>query len=76
VAHAGVAQVVFDALFAVATIGGDRSWRTPGATFDPFDRRRQHRSVGRVARFDVVIDDDTVFVVDELRLVAVMPISA
>ena len=30
----------------------------------------QHRRVGRVALLDVVVDDDAVFVVDELRLVA------
>ena len=70
VAHAGGAQVVLDALFAVAAIGGDRSRRAPGAPLDPLDRRLEHRRVGRVAGLDVVVDDDAVFVVDELRLVA------
>src|SRR5215218_7173521 len=65
----GDAQIILDARFAVAAIGRHRPRRASGRLLDPLDRRRQHRRVGRVTRFDVAIDDDTVLVVDELRLV-------
>ena len=60
----------FDRSLAVAAIGGHRPWCPAGAVGDPLDRRRELRGVGRVADLDVVIEDDTVVVVDELRLVA------
>jgi hypothetical protein len=63
-------QRVFHGGFAVAAIGGHRSRRPPGAAFDARNAGFEHRRVGRVALFDVVIEDDTVFVVNDLRLVA------
>ena len=70
VADTEVAQSVFESLFAVAAVGGDGAWCLAGAVLDPFECRLQLFGVGRVAGFDVVVDDDAVFVVDDLGLVA------
>jgi len=53
-----------------ATVGGGRPWLAAGALDDPLDRRRELRCVGRVALLQVVVEDDAVLVVNDLRLVA------
>ena len=63
-------QVSPDARFAVAAVGGGRARRLPGVAGDAFDGRGQLRRVGRVSDLDVVVEDDTVGVVDELGFVA------
>lgn len=67
---AEVVQVALDAGLAVASVGGDGAGNSAGALVDTADRRLQLRSVGRVALFDVVIENDAVGVVDNLGLVA------
>ena len=57
-------------MFAVAAVGHDRTRCPPGQLLDPSDGGLEHGGVGRVAELDVVIDDDTVLVVDDLRLAA------
>jgi hypothetical protein len=60
-----------DAGVAVAAVGGHRSGWPAGAAGGTGDGRGKLRRVGRVARFDGVVDDDAVVVViDDLGLVA------
>jgi hypothetical protein len=74
--HAKVVQVGLDAGLAVAAVGGYGAGWFTGPAGDAADGRGELRRVGRVALLDGVVDDDAVAVVDDLRLVAVMPISA
>ena len=68
VTHAEVVQFVFDLGFAVAAVSGRGARGAAGAALYPLDRRGQLRRVGRVADLDVVVEDDAVFVVDDLCL--------
>src|SRR4029450_8599913 len=65
-----IVQVILDAGLAVAAVGGHRLRLSSGAADDPFDSGFQPRSIGRVARLHVVVEDDAVVVVDQLGLVA------
>jgi len=69
VTHAEVVQFVFDLGFAVAAVSGRSARGAAGAALYPLDRRGQLRRVGRVPDLDVVVEDDAVFVVDDLCLV-------
>ena len=70
VADAEIVQVAVDAGLAVAAVGGHRSRLSSGAADDAFHSGFQPRSIGRVARLHVVVEDDAVVVVDQLSLVA------
>ena len=61
-----VCQVVIDAGFAVAAVGGHCPWCLPGAFLHPFHGGLQAGCVGGVAGLDVVIEDDPVGVVADL----------
>jgi hypothetical protein len=63
-------QVVLDAGFAVAAVGGDGARTPPGAGDDSGDRGGELGCVGGVAAFDGVVEYDAVVVVDDLGLVA------
>jgi hypothetical protein len=65
-----IVQVIVDAGLAVAAVGGHRSRLPSGAADDAFDSGFQPRSIDRVARLHVVVEDDAVIVVDQLSLVA------
>src|SRR5829696_6790921 len=65
-----IVQVILDAGLAVAAVGGHRSRLPAGAADDAFDSGFQPRSIDRVARLHVVVEDDAVIVVDQLSLVA------
>jgi hypothetical protein len=69
VPHAEVVQRIVDALLTVATIGSGGPGLAAGALDDPLDGRCELRRVGRVALLQVVVQDDAVLVVDDLRLV-------
>ena len=69
-AHAQLAEGVVDLLLAVAAVGGDGAGRAAGTAGDPFDRGGELRRVGRVALLDGVVENDAVFVVGHLGLVA------
>jgi hypothetical protein len=64
-----IVQVILDAGLAVAAVGGHRSRLPSGAADDSFDSGFQPRSIDRVARLHVVVEDDAVIVVDQLSLV-------
>jgi hypothetical protein len=59
-----IVQVIVDACLAVAAVGGHRSRLPSGAADDAFDSGFQPRSIDRVARLHVVVEDDAVVVVD------------
>ncbi len=63
-------QVGLHTGLAVAAVGGHRARSTAGAPPDPFDGGCELRRVRDGARPDRVVHDDTVVVVDDLRLVA------
>jgi hypothetical protein len=52
-AHAELVQVVLDAGFAVAAVGGDGARAAPGAGDDSADRRGESRRVGGFPRSTV-----------------------
>ena len=62
-------EVVFDRGFAVPAIGGHRFGYAPARRAMRSIGGCEHRRVGRVPCFDVVIDDHAVFVVDKLGFV-------
>jgi len=63
-------EIVVHALFAVAAVGGDGAGFTAGPGDDPLHGLGQLRGVGGVPRFHVVVHDDTVVVVHDLRFAA------
>ena len=60
-------QVPLGCGLAVAAVGGDRAGRAAGAPRDPADRRCELGGVRRVAALDVVVQDDAVVVVGEMK---------
>ena len=68
--HAELVQVVFDALLAVATVGGDGPRPPAGPADDPPDGGGELRGVGWVAPGQRVVEHDPVVVVEDLSLVA------
>src|SRR3979490_114392 len=69
-AYAEVVQVVFHRCLAVAAVGSDCARSVSGAGGDPCDRRDQLRGICGVSDLDVVVEDDSVGVVDDLGFVA------
>src|SRR5215469_495869 len=69
-AYAELVQVAFDGGQTVAAVSGHGPWWAAGAASDPFDRWRQLRCVDRVSEFDGVVEDHSVGVIDDLRLIA------
>jgi hypothetical protein len=69
-ADAEASQCLFDSGLAVSAISGHGAGCLTGPVFDPLDRRSQLWCIGRVSGVYIVIEDDTVVVVDDLRLVA------
>ncbi|MCW2626462.1 MAG: hypothetical protein JWR48_3184 [Mycobacterium sp.] len=69
-AHTEVGQRGVDGGLAVAAVSGHRPRGTTMAFFDPSHRGSQLWCVRRVSDPDVVIEHNTVVVVDELRLIA------
>ncbi len=63
-------QGVVDTSFAVAAVRGHGARVAAGAPGHPLDRRLHPWSVGGVAGLHVVVEDDTVVVVDNLGFVA------
>jgi hypothetical protein len=63
-------QVAFDGCQAVAAVGGDCPWWAADAVGDPFNCRSQLCCIMGVSELDVMVEDDTVGVVNDLGLVA------
>jgi hypothetical protein len=70
VADAEVVQGVVDTGFAVAAVRGHGAGFPAGPLDDAFHRRCQPRCVGGVAGLHIVVEDDTVVVVNNLGFVA------
>jgi hypothetical protein len=66
---AEVAQLLVDGTLAIAAVSRHRSGHPRGPGGHTPDGWNEHGGVGRVPHLDVVVDDDAVFVVDDLGLV-------
>src|SRR6201997_290348 len=69
VGDTNVGELLINAGFTVAAVGGDRAWRASGPFLHSLHRGSQLRRVSRIALLDTVIEHDSVVVVDDLGLV-------
>jgi hypothetical protein len=74
--HTHLAEGISHDDVSISTIRGHRLWYTVGPSGDAPDGRDEHGRIVRVAHLDVVVDHDTVFVVDDLGLLCRVPRNA
>ena len=74
--HAHVAEGISHDDVSISTIRGHRLWYTVGPSGDARDGRDEHGRIVRVTHLYVVVDHNTVLVVDNLGTAGLEPTSS